>query len=74
MNFNKNTKLYKPLHCLFSALAGVIKRLTTWDEFMRKDIYELMKQLRTTTNPVTRWSLRQIIIDRMIINDIPEAL
>ena len=41
---------------------------------MRKDIYELMKQLRTTTNPVTRWSLRQIIIDRMIINDIPEAL
>lgn len=39
---------------------------------MRKDIYELIEELRTTVNPVTRWSLKQIIIDRLNRNNIPE--
>jgi len=39
---------------------------------MFKNIYELLEELRVTTNPVTRSVLMTIITDRMKENKIPE--
>lgn len=41
---------------------------------MPKNVYELLEELRITTNPVTRWALKSIIQDRMNDNNIPELM
>jgi len=36
---------------------------------MRLTLLELIEQLKATTNPVTQWSLRVIIVDRLVRRD-----